>query len=251
LQLRRTRSLDAARTKRIGFERPGKARTEGYRSLSASSLRRDDHVFGCKHFTSRLHLNIRKDELSRYTIRVLQVSRIQKKPIANMVSILSVSAFSRSKSQLTDQGIETPAFILGALTAGGGTFGYIKTGSVPSIAAGITVGVLVSRFTYITSRCRGTTNSLQVSHRWLPHPNQAAIWSRARTPCLNRPCWFLYPKSFEEPKASAYGIELTSALWPLYIWQCIQTEVVNGDRWLARLSWSWWTKELGFRNENC
>ncbi|KAH8766992.1 transmembrane proteins 14C-domain-containing protein [Hyaloscypha finlandica] len=39
-------------------------------------------------------------------------------------------------------GIETPAFILGALTAGGGTFGYIKTGSVPSIAAGVTVGVL-------------------------------------------------------------------------------------------------------------
>jgi len=39
-------------------------------------------------------------------------------------------------------GIETPAYILGALTAGGGTFGYIKTGSVPSIAAGVTVGVL-------------------------------------------------------------------------------------------------------------
>ncbi|KAE9381785.1 TMEM14-domain-containing protein [Stipitochalara longipes BDJ] len=44
--------------------------------------------------------------------------------------------------QLTDQGIETPAFIIGALTAGGGTFGYIKTGSVPSIAAGLTVGAL-------------------------------------------------------------------------------------------------------------
>jgi len=73
-----------------------------------------------------------------------------------MVSILCVGAFSRSKCQLTDQGIETPAFILGALTAGGGTFGYIKTGSVPSIAAGVTVGVLVSRFTHMTSRCRGT-----------------------------------------------------------------------------------------------
>ncbi|PSS23132.1 hypothetical protein M430DRAFT_116990 [Amorphotheca resinae ATCC 22711] len=40
-------------------------------------------------------------------------------------------------------GIEaTSAFIVGALTAGGGTFGYIKTGSVPSIAAGLTVGSL-------------------------------------------------------------------------------------------------------------
>lgn len=39
-------------------------------------------------------------------------------------------------------GIETPAYIIGALTAGGGTFGYVKTGSVPSIVAGLTVGTL-------------------------------------------------------------------------------------------------------------
>ena len=45
------------------------------------------------------------------------------------------------------KGIETPAYILGALTAGGGTFGYIKTGSVPSVAAGVTVGALVCSFT--------------------------------------------------------------------------------------------------------
>jgi len=38
---------------------------------------------------------------------------------------------------------EIPAYILGALTAGGGTMGYIRTGSVPSIAAGLTVGILV------------------------------------------------------------------------------------------------------------
>ncbi|EHL03627.1 hypothetical protein GLAREA_00783 [Glarea lozoyensis ATCC 20868] len=39
-------------------------------------------------------------------------------------------------------GIETPAYIIGALTAGGGTFGYVKTGSIPSVAAGLTVGTL-------------------------------------------------------------------------------------------------------------
>ncbi|CAG8983538.1 hypothetical protein HYALB_00004339 [Hymenoscyphus albidus] len=39
-------------------------------------------------------------------------------------------------------GIETPAYIIGALTAGGGTFGYLKSGSIPSIAAGLTVGTL-------------------------------------------------------------------------------------------------------------
>ncbi|KAM3065973.1 hypothetical protein ACMFMG_009805 [Clarireedia jacksonii] len=39
-------------------------------------------------------------------------------------------------------GIELPAYILGALTAGGGTMGYVRTGSVPSIVAGVTVGSL-------------------------------------------------------------------------------------------------------------
>lgn len=39
-------------------------------------------------------------------------------------------------------GVETPAYILGALTAGGGTMGYVRTGSVPSIVAGVTVGTL-------------------------------------------------------------------------------------------------------------
>ncbi|KAI1640315.1 transmembrane proteins 14C-domain-containing protein [Biscogniauxia mediterranea] len=38
--------------------------------------------------------------------------------------------------------IEHIAYVLGALTASGGTVGFVKTGSVPSIAAGLTVGVL-------------------------------------------------------------------------------------------------------------
>ncbi|KAI9698441.1 MAG: hypothetical protein M1836_004022 [Candelina mexicana] len=39
-------------------------------------------------------------------------------------------------------GNETPAFILALLTAGGGVTGYVRTGSIPSIAAGLTVGAL-------------------------------------------------------------------------------------------------------------
>ncbi|KAF2132722.1 hypothetical protein P153DRAFT_364008 [Dothidotthia symphoricarpi CBS 119687] len=34
------------------------------------------------------------------------------------------------------------ALVLGALTAGGGITGYVRTGSVPSVAAGVTVGSL-------------------------------------------------------------------------------------------------------------
>ncbi|KAI4265940.1 MAG: hypothetical protein L6R38_009067 [Xanthoria sp. 2 TBL-2021] len=37
----------------------------------------------------------------------------------------------------------TQAFLLACLTAGGGITGYARTGSIPSIAAGVTVGALV------------------------------------------------------------------------------------------------------------
>ena len=40
------------------------------------------------------------------------------------------------------QGLELPAYVLGALTASGGVLGYARTRSVPSIVAGVTVGLL-------------------------------------------------------------------------------------------------------------
>jgi len=39
-------------------------------------------------------------------------------------------------------GLEGPAFILSALTATGGIIGYARTGSLPSVIAGCTVGAL-------------------------------------------------------------------------------------------------------------
>ena len=39
--------------------------------------------------------------------------------------------------------LDNVALFLGALTAGGGITGYVRTGSVPSVAAGVTVGALV------------------------------------------------------------------------------------------------------------
>ncbi|EXJ74798.1 uncharacterized protein A1O5_01494 [Cladophialophora psammophila CBS 110553] len=40
------------------------------------------------------------------------------------------------------QALELPAYILSALTSIGGITGYVRTGSVPSITAGLTVGIL-------------------------------------------------------------------------------------------------------------
>jgi uncharacterized membrane protein (UPF0136 family) len=45
---------------------------------------------------------------------------------------------------LTPQSLDIIAFVLGAITAGGGITGYARTGSIPSIVAGVTVGLLVS-----------------------------------------------------------------------------------------------------------
>ncbi|KAI9854787.1 MAG: hypothetical protein M1824_006599 [Vezdaea acicularis] len=39
-------------------------------------------------------------------------------------------------------GIETTAYVLGFLNAAGGTVGYVKSGSIPSIVAGCSVGAL-------------------------------------------------------------------------------------------------------------
>ncbi|KAF3762382.1 hypothetical protein M406DRAFT_357430 [Cryphonectria parasitica EP155] len=39
-------------------------------------------------------------------------------------------------------GLETPSYVLAALTASGGIFGYARTRSLPSIIAGCSVGLL-------------------------------------------------------------------------------------------------------------
>jgi hypothetical protein len=49
------------------------------------------------------------------------------------------------------ESLDNIALFLGALTAGGGITGYVRTGSVPSVAAGVTVGVLVCSFSGIAS----------------------------------------------------------------------------------------------------
>ncbi|KAI8965809.1 transmembrane proteins 14C-domain-containing protein [Daldinia sp. FL1419] len=63
---------------------------------------------------------------------------------ARRASILQLKYSTIPKSSKTEEimALETIAFALGALTATGGTIGYVKTGSVPSVIAGLTVGIL-------------------------------------------------------------------------------------------------------------
>lgn len=55
----------------------------------------------------------------------------------------SIMTWERCMLTMFKGSIGNIALVLGALTAGGGITGYVRTGSVPSVAAGVTVGVLV------------------------------------------------------------------------------------------------------------
>ena len=54
------------------------------------------------------------------------------------------SAPANTAATTTTQPLDSIGFILGAITAAGGTIGFVKSGSIPSIAAGLSVGALVS-----------------------------------------------------------------------------------------------------------
>lgn len=51
-------------------------------------------------------------------------------------------------ANIQHQSLDNVALFLGALTAGGGITGYVRTRSVPSIVAGVTVGSLVCHVTH-------------------------------------------------------------------------------------------------------
>jgi hypothetical protein len=84
--------------------------------------------------------------------------------------------FIHSTEFVFTQGIEVPAFILGALTAGGGITGYIRTGSIPSVTAGVTVGALVSSLSLSSSQILRLTFVCEVWTRWFPNAEASIFW---------------------------------------------------------------------------
>lgn len=51
-------------------------------------------------------------------------------------------SFPKAPVPVNYHDLELPAYIMGAVVAGGGIMGYAKSRSVPSIVAGCTVGLL-------------------------------------------------------------------------------------------------------------
>merc|ERR1712093_453506 len=127
----------------------------------------------------------------------------------NQISRKSLGSTSSIKYE--NMGIETPAFILGALTAGGGTFGYIKTGSIPSVAAGVTVGAL-----YLLGGYR--------------------IQSRQS---YGVELALLDSKSFEKPEAIANWIESAGLVRIVHIWKRIQSEAMKDKGWQMMNDGNW------------
>lgn len=110
----------------------------------------------CRHRRAEQHVHVRGYYTNPYTHALLSSSTapslapshlfLEQKHY-NGTQDLSVETVKILTAQARPQAVETPAFVLAALTAGGGITGYARTGSVPSIVAGVLVGALVSALT--------------------------------------------------------------------------------------------------------
>jgi hypothetical protein len=122
-----------------------------------------------------------------------------------------------------NQSLDTVALILGTLTAGGGITGYARTGSVPSIAAGVTVGALVCpHSTYnphpVLVIVRNNHLIIQLTSplvhpRRLAYPLSRPVRCRTRTPSFHHSCWKFDPPRIEDAEAASGWTERFGAVW--------------------------------------
>jgi hypothetical protein len=121
-----------------------------------------------------------------------------------------------------NQSLDTVALILGALTAGGGITGYARTGSVPSIAAGVTVGSLVCPHsiynphpvlvTIHNNRLTIQLTSPPVHPRRLAHPLSRPVRCRTCTPSFHHSRWKFDPPRTEDAEAASGWTERFGAI---------------------------------------
>ncbi|KAK1981436.1 transmembrane protein 14C [Colletotrichum cereale] len=62
--------------------------------------------------------------------------------VAELILVPTVGHEANNDTYAQSSDLSVPSFVLGALTATGGIIGYARTRSVPSIVAGISVGLL-------------------------------------------------------------------------------------------------------------
>ena len=111
--------------------RSGKLRSPKLEALSASSSARAPFKLSTpSHYT--------KHQLNHHVTRVINPTDYNGK----LQHRHDITLNNTTNPQAQADPSQT-AFLLALLTAGGGLTGYIRTGSVPSVAAGMTVGALV------------------------------------------------------------------------------------------------------------
>lgn len=149
---------------------------------------------------------------------------------------MSLPPYSFTNSLPYLQASETPAYIISALTSIGGVTGYVRTGSVPSIAAGLTVGALVCipvhlfPLTYLSPRLRLVlTHICQIVRPGrLPHLETPTIRCRTRLARIRHPSRQQYPSRHQDWKTSPGRSERSRRHRPVHIREGVPGKIERG-----------------------
>lgn len=122
------------------------------------------------------------------------------------------------------------AFLLALLTAGGGLTGYIRTGSVPSVAAGVTVGALVRLlfpvifFPFSPNPPQKFLSILRVAvrSRWLSHPAATTIWRGAGIAGQCDTSWVKCTQGDSVGETAADWVECCGGVWLVEVWDFVE-----------------------------
>ena len=117
--------------------------------------------------------------------------------------------------------------------------GYVKSGSIPSITAGLTVGSLVY-ISYISHPCitkQSSTNNGKVPTRRLSNSGQEDLRSRACSSCLHHPGWIIHSEGTEKPETTPGCVESDGIVWIVHLWECVEDPKVGHNfGWLYDLN---------------
>lgn len=97
--------------------------------------------------------------------------------------------------------------------------GYVRTGSVPSIAAGLTVGALVSLCAFHAPT--SNADSRVVRSRWLQNPKETAIRHRACPNCFDYTRGKQHSSCDQDRKAASCWPQCAGRKWTVCVWKSV------------------------------